>query len=407
MLQGAIILLAFTLFFSGCKTSLPIQPSTPPPQTEHYTFVDEYRYDFPEEKIERIEIEEVEKEEAVQLTSIPSEPKLPEEPLKPMKSLELPDLTLNQLFLHHKRRVVATLMNVGTHPFPTASGTLHLFVDGRFEKSYNLQEFFEQPFILPQEAINVMTPLTLYGRHEVEARIDTGLDLDELTKENNQLKMILEGLPLGPDIVIKDLNLTEDMELSILLSNAGEAHLRKGVTFRCRIFINDRKISDFDHFTSEVLKAHSANYYILEPPYRITIKGIFRVKVSISPKLHSDDIRLENNILERRFIIFPFQIGAQGKEEFSFSVPVPPSKGEESSERVKVEVRWEGTGEPLKLSFMEAGGIKELQTISGKSPLKIELPIALEDTQRENLWKLSVTNSIEKRMEGNIIIQHP
>jgi len=407
MLKGAIILLAFSLFYSGCKTSMPIQPSPPLPQTEPFTFVDEYRYDFPEEKIERIETEKVEKEEKIQLTSLPPEPKLPEEPLKPMKRLELPDLTLNQLFLHHKRRVVATLTNVGTHPFPTASGNLNLFVDGRFEKSYNLQEFSKQPFILPQETVNVMTPLTLYGRHEVEARIDTGKELDEVTKENNQLKRILEGLPIGPDIVIKDLNLTEDMELSIILSNAGEAHLRKGVTFRCRIFVNDRKISDFDHFTSDVLRAHSANHYTLEPPYRITIKGIFRVKVSISPKLHSDDIRLENNILERRFIIFPFQIGAQGKEEFSFSVPISPPKGEEPFERVRVEVRWEGTGDPLKLSFMERGGTKELQTVSGKSPLKVELPMVMEETQRENLWQVSVTNPIEKRVEGHIIIQHP
>lgn len=407
MLQGAIILLAFSLFFSGCKTSLPIHPSIPTPQEETVTFVDEYSYDFPEEKIERIETEKVKKEEKIQLASLPPEPKLPEELLKPMRRLELPDLTLTQLFLHHKRRVVATLMNVGTHPFPTASGNLSLFIDGRFEKSYNLQEFSKQPVILPQETVNVLTPLTLYGRHEVEARIDTGTELDELTKENNQLKMILEGLPIGPDIVIKDLNLTEDMELSIILSNAGEAHLRKGVTFRCRIFVNDRKISDFDHFTSEVLKAHSGNHYTLEPPYRITIKGIFRVKVSISPKLHSDDIRLENNILERRFIIFPFQIGAQGNEEFSFSVPVSPSKGEEPFKQVRVEVRWEGTGDPLKLSFMERGGIKELQAVSGKSPLKVELPMPTEDTQRESLWRVSVTNPIEKRVEGNIIIQHP
>jgi hypothetical protein len=32
---------------------------------------------------------------------------------------------------------------------------------------------------------------------------------------------------------------------------------------------------------------------------------------------------MENNVLERRFIIFPFQIGGQGKEQFSFFVPPP------------------------------------------------------------------------------------
>lgn len=369
--------------------------------------MDDTLSEIPVEKSEGREVEKAEKGEVIQLTSIPSVLEAPREPLKPLELLELPDIAVTHLFLHKKRRLVATLTNVGTRPFPMESGNIDLFVDGRFDKSYNLKELSNQPFIHPQESVNLTTPLTLYGRHEVEARVDTGTEMKEVTKENNQLKKILEGLPIGPDIAIKDLSLTEDMELNIILSNTGEVDLRKGVIFRCRIFMNDRKISEFDHFTSEVLKAHSASPYILEPPYRVTIKGIFRVKVSISPKLQSDDIRLENNILERRFIIFPFQIGARGKEEFSFSIPSPQPKHEEPLERMRVEVRWEGAGTPLNLSFMGSVGIKEFPNISGKSPLKVELPIAIEDAQRESLCRVSVTNPVGKRVEGHIIIQHP
>jgi hypothetical protein len=171
--------------------------------------------------------------------------------------------------------------------------------------------------------------------------------------------------------------------------------------------LNDRKISDFEHFISEELKAHSKNLYTLSPPYRISIRGISRVRVFLAPKLRSDDIHMENNILERRFIIFPFQIGAQGREQFSFFIPSPPLKGEESSDKIKMEVRWEGAGAPLKLSFGGSGDARDLPDISGKSPLKVEWPIPADETQRESHWRISVTNPFENRVEGHLIIQHP
>ncbi len=410
MSKGAILFFAFFLFLSGCSTRMTVQPPSPLPSIEPLTYPDEYFSGIPVEekvteiveKVERKEEEEkTKKHEVVHLTAVP----MPAEP--PKESLSLPDITVSHLFLKQKRGLIATLTNIGSAPFPMDSGSLSLFVDGRLEKSYALKSLSDQVLLQPQESISLSTPFTLFGRHEVEARVDTPVELRELDKENNQLKKILEGLPIGPDIVIRDFHLTEDLELSIMLSNTGEADLRKGVTFRVRIYLNDRKISDFDHFISEELKAHSGNLYLLSPPYRISIKGISRVRVSLTPKLRSDDIRLENNTLERRFIIFPFQIGAQGREQFSFFVPSPPWRGEEPSEKIKLEARWEGSGAPLKLSFGGSDDARNLPDVSGKSPLKVEWPMPAGETQRESHWRVSVTNPIENRVEGHLIIQHP
>jgi len=86
--------------------------------------------------------------------------------------------------------------------------------------------------------------------------------------ENNVLKKRLEGR-LGPDIVVKELDLTDDFELSIVLSNAGEMELRKGTTLRIRILLNDQRVSEFDHFISEPLKPSFGTRYIIDPPYRV------------------------------------------------------------------------------------------------------------------------------------------
>jgi hypothetical protein len=123
--------------------------------------------------------------------------------------------------------------------------------------------------------------------------------------------------------------------------------------------------------------------------------------------LSSDDIRLENNVLERTFIIFPFRIGPQGREEFSFSFSSLRPQGESRAERMKAEARWEGSGSPLLLSFKKSGTAKEIPTLSGKSPLRVEFPILFEEIRKGSLWKISVTNLVDKKVEGHLIIQHP
>ena len=410
MPKGAILFFAFLLFLSGCSTRMTVQPPSPLPSIEPLYYPDDFFSGIPveekvEEKVEKVEKtkeeEKTPKQEVSHLAPVPA----PAEPIKEL--FNLPDIVVSALFLKQKRSLVATLTNIGTAPFPMEGGGLSLYIDGRLEKYYKWRGLSDQTLLQPRESITLATPFSIYGRHEVEARVDTSAELRELDKENNELKKILEGLPIGPDIVIRDFDLTEDLELSIILSNTGEADLRKGAISRIRIYLNDRKVSDFDHFISEELQAHSGNFYTLSPPYRVSIKGISKVRVSVAPKLRPDDIRMENNILERRFIIFPFQIGAQGREQFSFFVPSIPLKDEEPSEKIKLEARWEGAGTPLKLSFGEWENAGDFPDVSGKSPIKIELPIPAGETQRERLWKISVTNPMESRVEGHLIIQHP
>ena len=74
---------------------------------------------------------------------------------------------------------------------------------------------------------------------------------------------------------------------------------------------------------------------------------------------------------------------------------------------MKAEVRWEGSGSPLMLSFKKPGPTQEIPTLSGKSPLRVEFPIAFEEVQKESVWGIVVTNLLDKKVEGNLIIQHP
>ena len=319
----------------------------------------------------------------------------------------LPDLTITDLFLNPQRKLAVTIANVGDSPLPLGGGNLKIIVDGSLKGSYTLGSLSNQSFLPMKGSITLTTPLTLVGRHEIDAQVDFTHGVKESNAENNSLKKILDGAPFGPDIVVKDLDLTEDLELMIILSNAGEVDLRKDVTFRFRILVNDRKISEFDHFISVALKANFGNRYLMDPPYRVGIGGISKVKVSISPKLPSDDIRLENNVLERTFIIFPFRIGPQGREEFSFSFSAPRPQGDGQTEKVKTEARWEGGSSSLMLSFKKSGTIKGIPTLSGKSPLKVEFPISFEEVQKESVWNVLITNLIDKKVEGHLIIQHP
>jgi len=326
-------------------------------------------------------------------------------PPPPLQLDPLPDLIITDLFLSSQKKLIVTITNVGSRPLPLGGGSLKVMVDGFLKGIYTLGSLSHQSLLPVKESIALTTPLSLVGRHEIEVHIDFLQGLKESNEENNKLKKILEGLPVGSDIIVMELDLTEDLELMIIVSNAGQIDLRKGVTFRIRIYVNERKVSDFDHFISEALKANFGNRYIIAPLYRVKIAGISKVKVSTSPKFHMDDICLENNILERTFIIFPFKLGPHGREEFSFSFLRPQSEGQ--AEKMKTEARWEGAVSALMLSFKKQGSTKGIPTLSGKSPLKVEFPTIFEEVQKESVWSILVTNLIDKRVEGHLIIQHP
>jgi hypothetical protein len=319
----------------------------------------------------------------------------------------LPDLAITDLFLTPRKEVAMTIVNSGDSPLPLGKGNLKILVDGSLKGSYALRRFSDQPSLPVKGTMTLTTTLVLVGRHEVDVYVGFPNEVKESNEENNRLKKILEGPLVGPDIVVKQLELTEDLELMIILSNAGEVDLRKGAIFQVQVFVNDQKMSEFDHFISEALKANLKNRYIVAPPYQVGIVGISKVKVSISPELPSDDIRLENNIYERTFILFPFKMRPQGKEEFSFSFLAPRLLSKTQTEKMTIEARWVWGGSSLKLSFKKSGGVDGISTLTGKSPLKVEFPIPLEEIQKESLWSICMTNLAVKKVEGHLIIQHP
>ncbi len=319
----------------------------------------------------------------------------------------LPDLIVTDLFLSSRRELVVTISNSGESPLPLGDGKLRVLVDGSLKGNYALRSLSDQSSLPAKGTVTLTTPLVLVGRHEIDAQVSFPNEVKESNEENNHLKKILEGPPVGPDIVVRQLELTEDFELVIILSNAGEVDLRKGAIFQVQVFVNDQKMSEFDHFISEALKANLKNRYSVAPPYQVGLAGISRVKVSISPELPSDDIHLENNVFERTFIIFPFQIRPQGKEEFSFSFLTPRFRSKAQTEKVTVEARWEWGGTSLKLSFKKSGSVEGVPTLTGKSPLKVEFPIPYEEAEKESVWSVFITNLIKKKLEGCLIIQHP
>jgi hypothetical protein len=354
-------------------------------------------------------------------------------PSAPQQPVPLPDLTISDISLSETGKVEVMISNIGKGPVPYRTGSLAIYVDGLVRWKDSLGNLPDQTFLQPGGRVIYTTPVQLVGRHEVQAVLDNEKKMVEENEANNafakvlgkekseakpvvpgltmgegkSLKRTLDGLPAGPDIVVKDLDLTEDLELMIILSNAGQVDLRKDVTFQIQVFVNEQKISEFDHFISEVLKANFGNRYIIDPPSQIGIAGISKVKVSISPQLSTDDIRLENNVLERTFIIFPFKIGPQGREEFSFSFIAPRPQGEVQIEKVRMETRWEGGSSSFMLSFRESGSLKGIPTLSGKSPLKVEFPIPVEKVQKESVWSIFLTNLVDKKVKGHLIIQHP
>jgi hypothetical protein len=319
----------------------------------------------------------------------------------------LPDLVIADLFLTPRKEVAVTIANFGDSPLPLGEGNLKIMVDGSLKGSHPLGSLSDQSSLPVKGTMTLTTPWVLVGRHEVDVHVGFPKEVKESSEKNNSLKKILEGSPVGPDIVVKHLELTEDLELLIILSNAGEVDLRKGAIFQVQVFVNDQKMSEFDHFISEALKANSKNRYIVAPPYQVGIAGISKVKVSISPELSSDGIRLENNVLERTFIIFPFKIRPQGKEEFSFSFFAPRLRSKAQTEKVTIEAWWEWGGPSLKLSFKKSGSVDGISTLTGKSPLKMEFPIPFEEAHKESAWSIFITNLIKKKVEGHLVIQHP
>jgi hypothetical protein len=334
-------------------------------------------------------------------------PPLPPKPEDPEVTLLSPEIRVTDLSLNPQRRVTVTLANVGKGVFLLRDGTLKIFVDGLPKGSYTLRTLSDQAYLHPEESMTFPTSLTLAGRHEVYARIDTDPGLKERNQESLGFRKMLESLPIGPDLIVKELELTEDFELSILLCNAGEGELRKGTTLRIKVYLNDQKVSEFDHLISEALRPLSVNRYAVDPPYRIRVNGTSKVRVSIWPKGTSDDIRLDNNTIERYFVIYPFKISPKKSEDFPFFPLSNPLKKRGQKEKVRTEVRWDGGGYPLRLSLTGSGNSRKNPVVSGRSPLRLEVPIEEEKHRRGQPWRISVANLMEKKVEGTLIIQTP
>lgn len=316
------------------------------------------------------------------------------------------DLAITNLFLNQKKLSV-TLTNLKDSSIPLAEGSLKIAVDGTLKENYPLIGLSDQFSLPARGSLTLVTPLTLVGRHEVSAYVEFVNEERGSDKKGNGIRKILEGPPVGPDVVVKNLDLTEDLELMIILSNAGEVDLHKGAIFQIQIFVNGQKNSEFDHFISNVLRSNFGNRYAVTPPYRVGIIGISNVKVSISPEFPSDDICSENNSFEKTFIIFPFKIAPKDGEEFTFSISPPSGLRKDRAEKLKAEARWEGAGTTLMISFKLPGGAKEGVTLSGRSPLKAEIPITFEEIQKEEACSVLLTNPAGKKIGGYLIIQPP
>src|SRR3990172_4864526 len=108
-------------------------------------------------------------EEVALLTPPPAPPRLE----APKEILLLPDLTITNLFLDPKKRLAVTIANVGNSPLPMGFGNLKIFMDGQLKRSYELNNLTDQSFLEPKENITFTTSLTVRGRREVQARVET------------------------------------------------------------------------------------------------------------------------------------------------------------------------------------------------------------------------------------------
>jgi hypothetical protein len=338
---------------------------------------------------------------------LPPEPSPPPEPEKTAEPPSYPDLAVTDLTLSSERQLVIHIANVGTKVFPLPLGTVRVFVDGVFKGSFPLGTPGERRELLPREGMVVTTSVKVVGRHEVDADIQPDPGSNEKNQGNNALKKTLEGLPVGPDLVVKELTLSDDFDLSIVLSNVGEWELRKGTTLGIRIFVNGQKVSEFDHFISEPVKPYSGSDYVIDPPYRIRLSANSRVRVVIYPKQAKDDVQLANNRLERNFAFFPFRIEPQTSQEFSVDLSHPGPRESRREEKIRAEIRWDGGGAPLRLSLSKGSRSGKIPPVQGESPLRIEVPIKGEELRQGKAWRFSVGNLTEKPAEGYLIIQSP
>ena len=342
--------------------------------------------------------------------AVPLPPGLPPPPPKSEKPSELlsyPDLTISRLDLSPDRKLVVHIVNIGNEPFPLREATVRIFVDGILKGRYPLGSPSERSHLSPKEEILITTSVAIIGRHEVYAYIVPEPGSKERNLDNNGLRKRLESLLIGPDLLVKEFDLSEDFDLTIVLSNAGELELPKGTTLRIRIYMNGQKVSEFDHFISEPLKPYFESRYVIDPPYRVRVSGNSRVKVVISPRQPKDDVRPENNSLERNFGIFPFKIEPQTSQEFSLDLSNPDLKESRQGEIMKAEVRWDGGGAPVTLSLKGGANLRRISPINGKSPLKLEVPIEEGPNRKGKAWRFSISNLMEKKAEGHLIIQSP
>jgi archaellum component FlaG (FlaF/FlaG flagellin family) len=331
----------------------------------------------------------------------------PPKPEEPSELLSYPDLTISQLDLSPDRRVVIHIVNIGNEPFPLWEATVRIFVDGILKGSYPLGSPAERSFLSPKEEILITTSVAIIGHHEVYAYIESDLQSKERNLANNGLRKKFKSLPIGPDLLVQALDLNEEFDLTIVLSNAGELELPNGTTLRIRIYMNGQKVSEFDHFTSEPLKPFLESRYAIDPPYRVRVSANSRVRVAISPRQPKDDVQPENNSLERNFGIFPFKIEPQTSQEFSIDLSNPDLKESRRGEMMKAEVRWDGGGAPLSLSLKGGANLRKISPIKGKSPLKLEVPIGKGPNGKGKAWRFSIANLMEKKAEGHLIIQSP
>ena len=225
----------------------------------------------------------------------------------------MPDLVITEIFINPQKKLAVTVTNAGGSFLFLGTGNLKIYVDGTLQESYALHSLSGQPVLSEKESLTFNTPFTFSGKHEIDVQIGFAESVKEISTENNSLKKKLEGPAPEPNIVVKDLDLTEEMDLVIILSNGGEADLQKEVTYQFQIVVNKKKVSEFEHFIPEELKANFGNDYVITPPSRVEISGVSRVKVSIRPvssnreippnpifsKIHSSSFRLKSNIRKR------------------------------------------------------------------------------------------------------------
>jgi hypothetical protein len=340
--------------------------------------------------------------------SLPPDLSLPSpKPEEPSELLSYPDLTISRLDLSPDRKLVIHIVNIGDEPSPLREATVRIYVDGIVKGSYSLGSLRERSHLSPKEEMLITTSVAIIGRHEVYAYIEPDPESKEKNLHNNGLRKRLESLPIGPDLLVKAFDLSEDFDLTIFLSNAGELELPKETTLRIRIYMNGQKVSEFDHFISEPLKPDLEGRYVIDPPYRVKVSANSRVKVVISPRQRKDDVRPENNSLEKHFSIFPFKIEPQTSQEFSLDLSHPDLKESRRGEIMKAEVRWDGGGAPLKLSLKGGANLRRISPINGKSPLKLEVPIEEGPNRKGKVWRFSIANMMEKKAEGHLIVQSP